>query len=69
MNIALFGKKSTEDILPYIQQLINKLESTGSKIFIYEPFLHSIKPFVNFNTDISVFNTHKELKNNVDFIF
>ncbi|MBE9481964.1 MAG: NAD kinase [Bacteroidetes bacterium] len=69
MNIALFGKKSTEAILPYIQQLINKLESVGSKIFIYEPFLHSIKPFISFNTDISVFNTHKELKNNVDFLF
>lgn len=69
MKIALFGKSFDEVAMPYIQQLITKLEDVGSVIFIYEPFFKIIESVVSFNKDYNLFNTHEELKQNVDYLF
>lgn len=69
MKIALFGKSFDEVAMPYIQQLITKLEDVGSIIFIYEPFFKIIESVVSFNKDYNLFNTHEELKQNVDYLF
>ncbi len=69
MKIALFGKSFDEATMPYIQQLITKLEDVGSVISLYEPFLRIIEPLVSFSKDYKLFNTHEELKQNVDYLF
>ncbi|MCP4552174.1 MAG: NAD kinase [Bacteroidetes bacterium] len=69
MKVALFGKSFDEATMPYIQQLITKLEDVGSVISLYEPFLRIIEPVVRFSKDYKLFNTHEELKQNVDCLF
>lgn len=69
MRIALFGKSFTNEIHLYLQQLITKLESINSSIFIYEPFYKIIKEKINFNSNYLIFNTHKEIIHKVDFLF
>ncbi len=66
MNIALFGKSPDEAALPYIQELINALEDAKVKVFIYEPFKKIIDPRVKYPADVDVFNTHEELKKDID---
>lgn len=68
MNIALFGKSPDEAAMPYIQQLINALDDAKVKIYIYEPFKKIIDPRVKYPVSIEVFNTHEELKRNIDYM-
>jgi len=68
MNIALFGKSPDEAAMPYIQQLINALEDAKVKIYIYEPFKKIIDPIVKYPVDVEAFNTHEELKQNINYL-
>lgn len=68
MKIALFGKSPDEAAMPYIQQVIKKLEDISAKIFIYEPFLEIIKPIVKFSQSYQTFNAHHDLRNNADYL-
>ncbi len=68
MKIALFGKSPSTSSLPYIQQLIRKLEEVNFGIMIYEPFFKVIETSVSFNETYQLFNTHDELKNEVDYL-
>jgi len=68
MKIALFGKSPTEASMPYIQQLIRKLEEVNCGILIYEPFFKMIESAVSFNLSYQLFNTHEELKSNADYM-
>ena len=68
MKIALFGKSPDEASMPYIQQLINKLDHIGAEVYIYEPFLEIIKPIVKFTISYKTFNSHTGISNNVDYL-
>lgn len=68
MRIALFGKSVSEAIQPYIQQLIDKLESVDAEISIYASFHEKIKNIVKFNKEINLFSKHKDLPGNTDFV-
>ncbi|MBC35432.1 MAG: NAD kinase [Bacteroidetes bacterium] len=68
MKIALFGKSPDEAAMPYIQQLITVLEEAGVNIMLYEPFKQIIDPIVKFSSDVQVFNTHEELKQDAQYL-
>lgn len=68
MKIALFGKSPDEASMPYIQQVISKLEYISAEVYIYEPYLEIIKPLVKFTISYNTFNSHKDLINKVDFL-
>ena len=68
MKIALFGKSPDEAAMPYIQQVISKLEHISIEVYIYEPFLEIISSIVKFNIPYKTFKSHKDLKNNVDYL-
>ncbi len=68
MRIALFGKSVSEAIQPYIQQLIDKLESVDAEISIYVSFYDKIKDFVSFKKDFTKFSKHSELAGKTDFV-
>lgn len=68
MNIALFGKSPDEAALPYIQELINALEDAKVKVFIYEPFKKIIDPRVEYPADVEIFNTHEEVRKDIDYM-
>lgn len=68
MKIALFGKSTNEASMPYIQQVISKLEEISAEVWIYKPFLKIIKPIVKFKKSYHTFEFHHELKNNVNYL-
>jgi NAD+ kinase len=68
MKIALFGKSPDEASMPYIQQVVSKLEKIKAEVFIYTPFLEIIKPLVKFNATYEVFDSYKDLKDNIDYL-
>lgn len=68
MKIALFGMSPNPASMPYIQQLIRKLEEVNCTMLVYEPYFKMIKSSVSFNSSYQLFNTHNELIENVDYL-
>jgi len=69
MKIALFGTNFSENFNKYIQHLVHKLESEKVEIFIEESFLEYVTNRLRFKNEISTFNSHEDLKDNVDILF
>ena len=68
MKIALFGKNLDGNNHEYVQLLIDKIESLGISMIIFEPFYNSyIKTFI-FNNTVQTFSNHLEIKDKVDFL-
>ena len=69
MKIALFGTNFSENFNKYIQHLVHKLESEKVEIFIEESFLEYVTNRLRFKNEVSTFNSHEDLKDNVDILF
>ena len=69
MKIALFGTNFSENFNKYIQHLVHKLESEKVEIFIEESFLEYVANKLRFKNEVSTFNSHEDLKDNVDILF
>ena len=69
MNIALFGKTITDDLLNYLIQLIDKLESVNTSLLIYKPYYQKIRSKIKFKSRVRTFEYHHELVGAVDFLF
>ncbi len=68
MKIALFGMSPNQASMPYIQQLIRKLEEVKCSILVYEPYFKMLESSVTFNSPYQLFNTHEELVGNADYL-
>ena len=69
MKIALFGTNFSENFNKYIQHLVHKLESEKVEIFIEEAFLEYVTNRLRFKNEVATFNSHEDLKDNVDILF
>ena len=69
MKIALFGTNFSENFNKYIQHLVHKLESEKVQIFIEESFLEYVTNRLRFKNEVATFNSHEDLKDNVDILF
>jgi len=69
MKVALFGKVYADSQRDYLQLLIDELTKRDLKILIYEPYYNAIAEEINFNTEISLFNTNKDIKKDVEILF
>jgi len=69
MKIALFGTNFSENFNKYIQHLVHKLESEKVEIFIEESFLEYVTNRLRFKNEVATFNSHEDLKDNVDILF
>jgi NAD+ kinase len=69
MNIAIFGKSLQDENWGYLQQLFDKLDAIESKLLLYEPFYHRIKNQVELAQEARLFNDHREIKGQVDYLF
>ena len=69
MKIALFGTNFSENFNKYIQHLVHKLESEKVEIFIQESFLEYVTNRLRFKNEVATFNSHEDLKDNVDILF
>ena len=68
MKVALFGMSPNQASMPYIQQLIRKLEEINCGILVYEPYFKMIEPSVTFNIPHQLFSTHDDLVGKVDYL-
>ena len=69
MKIALFGTNFSENFNKYIQHLVHKLESEKVEIFIEESFFEYVTNRLRFKNEVATFNSHEDLKDNVDILF
>ena len=69
MKIALFGTNFSENFNKYIQHLVHKLESEKVEIFIEESFFEYVTNKLRFKNEVATFNSHEDLKDNVDILF
>ncbi|MBE0637887.1 MAG: NAD kinase [Bacteroidales bacterium] len=67
-KVALFGKSIDQEGVIYLQQLLDKLKVFNCRLLIYEPFYDKIESKVALNSNISLFNTHEELKNDAEML-
>lgn len=56
MRVSIFGHTVKEEVLPYLQALIEKLEENDISICFYEPFYNLIKKVVEIKQEKSTFN-------------
>lgn len=57
MRVAIYGKKYKEEHKEYLECLLNKLNSMGYQIFMFEDYANQTKK------DYPVYSTHDDLKN------
>jgi len=69
MNFALYGKLFAREDTFYIQGLIDKLETTGGQIFIYEPFYNYLLGTIHFGFQPIPFTKQSEIRNAIQFLF
>lgn len=69
MNIALFGKYLARENISYFQILIDELTRHNVNIIIYKPFYETIKKLIRISGKVKLFENHKDLVNNTDFLF
>lgn len=67
-SIAIFGKAFNPDHVDYVRLLIGKLEESGCKLIIWEPFYQFIKKSVGTGKGIETFHHHEQLKGKADFL-
>tara|TARA_B100001540_G_scaffold317773_1_gene352787 strand:- start:4452 stop:5330 length:879 start_codon:yes stop_codon:yes gene_type:complete len=69
MTIALFGSPYPEHFNKYVQHLIKRLEFEHINIIVEQNFYEFITRNIHMNKKPNTFNSHKELKDNADFLF
>ena len=69
MNVALFGKSIASHDAPFIQVFLDRLASTGDRVFIYDAFYQSIKTSVTFPVPPVVYSTQAEVTGHIDYLF
>lgn len=69
MKIALFGKAYSDNHQQYLQLLLDKLEDKKATLSVYEPFFNKIDGKVSLYGEVTTFNTHKDIKDNIDVLF
>jgi NAD+ kinase len=69
MKIAIFSKSLPPEGLVYLKKIINLLESKQSRISFYEPYYSSISDGLKLGNKYSLFNSHRDLAGEVDFLF
>jgi len=69
MNVALFGKSITNNDIPYVQRLVDRLGAMGGRVFVYQTFLTVLKEKIKFPMQISTFMQQADIRGNVDYLF
>ncbi len=69
MKIALFGKNTTDVVIPFIQELVDALYNLNGVILIYQPFFESIRDKIIFRREPLVFNRQAEIEHEADILF
>jgi len=68
MKIALFGKNADPAVIPFIQELIDKLQGSNGVTLLYQPFFEDIREKVHFQYQPGLFINQSEIQGRVDFL-
>lgn len=71
LRFAIFGKVFNTEHLPYLQELVALLKKHHGKVVFHQSYIKKIREVVDFypETEIELFSTYEEIKDNVDFLF
>lgn len=69
MKIALFGKNVTETVIPFLQELVDELQSNNGVTLVYKPFFERISGRIAFKHQPDLFSTQSDIEGVVDFLF
>ncbi len=69
MNCALFGKTVSEKTYPILQDIVTRLESSGSTVLVYRPFFLAIREKMVFRRDPGFFEDYHDLAGKADILF
>lgn len=68
MQIAIYGRKFSDDAVPFVQQLFDCLHDMGVQTVVYDPFSVYLSSRILFRQSPVVFTTHEELVANTQFL-
>jgi len=68
MNFALFGRTVTDPMLPYLKELILRLEELNGSTWIYQPFFRHLEGRISFLKQPVLFQERSDLQGKVDFL-
>lgn len=70
MNIAIYARSGSSDIIPFMKELIGQISETGGTYMVYHPFYNFLKQnSVPLPPEIQPFSTHEEIRDRVDYVF
>jgi NAD+ kinase len=69
MNIAIYGRTFSPELLEYFKLLVGKLEEFGCKLKVWEPFYKFIKDCHASTPSMLPFSAPEEIREKVDFLF
>ena len=69
MKIALFGLNVAENSLPFIQELIDKLQLLNGLMFVYQPFFEKLSGRIIFRKQPELFCLQADIRDKVDYLF
>jgi NAD+ kinase len=69
MKIAIYSRQVSVRDVAFIQKLFNALHSRKAEVVIYEPYLQSLKEYIELPSTFHSFSSHQEINGKVDFVF
>ena len=66
MKVAIYGRSFEDSFSEYVQELFDKLAEFGWGVTIYEPYSSYLRPRLNLTENLSTYNKHHEIKDDVN---
>ncbi|NQV01047.1 MAG: NAD kinase [Bacteroidia bacterium] len=68
MNLALYGRTVSDQMLPYLQEFIQRLEEVLGSTWIYKPFYEQLEGRIRFTKSPDLFLQASDLTGKIDFL-
>lgn len=69
MKVAVYGRKLSSVLIPYVEELFTEMDNAGFDVVVYEPFYSSLKQHSSSAYNYDSFTSAHEIKGKVDFLF
>ena len=66
MKVAVYGKQFQQEVAPFVYELFLELEKAEMEVLVYEPFYNFLSQQMHLNLFLGTYNSHEELKKNID---
>ena len=69
MTVAIFGRNFDIGFKEYVKRFFEILYENNIEIFVYDKFYEFLVKEIDFQSNVSIFSKHNEIKNKVDLLF